>query len=66
MNDYLFTETLDVFLGGLGGVDVDNDSLNGSNARRKDQTLVVTVDHDHHTNGTSGQTPTVLPDVLAF
>ena len=40
-----------------------DDSLNGSYPGRKDQTLVISVNHDHHTNRTGTKTPRVLPNV---
>ena len=63
---YLITQTLDVLGRSLGVVDVDDDNLDGSHARRQHQSLVITVHHDHHSNRTSGQTPTVLPDMLTL
>ena len=48
----------------LGGeADGDEDGLDLGDTRREDETLVVTVDHDHDTDDTGGQTPRVLPDV---
>ena len=63
---YLIAETLDIFGRGLGVEDVNDDHLSGSHTRRQHQTLVVTVDHNHHTDRTGGQTPTVLPDKLTL
>ena len=63
---YLITQTLDILRRSLGVVDVDDDSLSGSHARRQHQSLVIAVHHDHHSNRTSGQTPTVLPDMLTL
>lgn len=41
----------------------DNDSLDSSDTRGKDQTLVITVGHNHDTDRPGGQTPRVLPDI---
>jgi hypothetical protein len=60
----LIVELLPLLIGSLGSdTDRDDDRLGLSNARRKDQTAVVTVDHGHDTQSTGGQTPRVLPDV---
>lgn len=40
----------------------DNDDLEVGDAWWEDETLVVTVNHDHDTNDTGGETPRVLPD----
>ena len=48
----------------LGGeTDGDEDGLDLGDTGREDETLVVTVDHDHDTDDTGGQTPRVLPDM---
>lgn len=50
--------------GHLGGeADGDEDGLDLGDTGREDQTLVVTVDHDHDTDDTGRETPRVLPDV---
>lgn len=60
----LVVELLTLLIGGLGGdTDGDDDGLGVSDTRRKDETAVVTVDHDHDTEGTGRQTPGVLPHV---
>lgn len=60
----LAVELLALLIGGLGGdTDGDDDGLGVSDTRREDETAVVTVDHDHDTEGTGGQTPGVLPHV---
>lgn len=52
---------------GLGRLDGqtagDDDGLIKRDAGREDQTLVVTVDHDHDADRAGRQTPRVLPDV---
>jgi len=53
-----------LLFGGLSGdTDGDNDGLELCHTGGQDKTPVVTVDHDHDTQGTSRQTPGVLPDV---
>ena len=39
----------------------NNNSLNTSDARWKNQSLIIAMDHDHNTNRTRGQSPRVLP-----
>ncbi|KAI3481826.1 hypothetical protein L1887_55534 [Cichorium endivia] len=60
----LVVDVLLVFGSGLVvNADGDEDSLNVGDAGRNDKTLVVTVDEDHDTDRTSGETPAVLPNV---
>lgn len=57
-------QLLALFICGLGSdADRDDYGLGLCNARGQDQATVVTVDHDHNTQGTGGETPGVLPDV---
>lgn len=62
---YLGLEEVNFLLGGLGSVDGNDHNLSGSHTRGKDETLVITVDHAHDTNGTGGVAPAVLPHILA-
>lgn len=44
-----------------------DDGLNTSYPWRKNESLVIAVDHDHNTNSPGRQTPGILPDIdLAF
>jgi hypothetical protein len=46
-----------------GNTGRNNDDLELSNTGRENETLVVSVDHNHHTNRPRRETPRVLPDL---
>ena len=45
-------------------MEVDDDGLDGRDARRENQAAIVAVDHDQHADGARGEAPAVLPDQL--
>jgi hypothetical protein len=57
----LFTIWIGSFWGQILADDSNDDNLQRGHTRRHDKTLIISVHHDHDTNGTSGQAPRCLP-----
>lgn len=51
---------------GLGQTNWDDSNLLQSNPGREDQTLIITVDHDHNTDRSCRKTPRILVDKRLF
>jgi len=62
--DDLFGLVVDVFVGLSLEDQRNDDDLNGGNTRRKNETTIITMNHDHDTNRTSRKAPRVLNNVL--